>query len=71
MIKTRYEGMDCASTGVDDRMQTFITQEEYVDEVRRYLSDTTHLSESAFTVRYIESIPKNDAGKTLYKELPV
>lgn len=71
MIKTRYEGMDCASTGVDDRMQTFITQEEYVDEVRRYLSNTTHLSESAFTVRYIESIPKNDAGKTLYKELPV
>ena len=71
MIKTRYEGMDCASTGVDDRMQTFITQEEYVDEVRRYLSDTTHLSESAFTLRYIESIPKNDAGKTLYKELPV
>ncbi|WP_283680974.1 AMP-binding protein [Parablautia sp. Marseille-Q6255] len=71
MIKTRYEGMDCASTGVDDRMQTFITQEQYIDEVRRYLSNTTHLSESAFTVRYIEAIPKNEAGKTLYKELPV
>ena len=63
--------MDCASTGVDDRMQTFITQEQYIDEVRRYLSNTTHLSESAFTVRYIEAIPKNEAGKTLYKELPV
>lgn len=70
MVKARYEGMECASTGVDDKMLTFITWKDYVDEVRRYLSNTTHLSESAFTVRYIDTIPKNEAGKILYKELP-
>ncbi len=70
LVKGRFEGIDCASTGVDDRMKTFITDESLVDQVRQYLSNTTHLSESAFDVRYIKEIPKNASGKTLFKELP-
>ncbi|MCD7744988.1 MAG: AMP-binding protein [Lachnospiraceae bacterium] len=70
LIKTRFEGIDCASAGVDDRMTTFITDESKIAEVRRYLAATTHLSESAFDVRYLAEIPKNESGKTLYKELP-
>lgn len=70
LVKTRFEGLDCASAGTDDRMKTFITDENYLDEVRRYLSETTHLSESAFDVRYISEIPKNESGKPLYKNLP-
>ncbi len=70
LIKTRFEEIDCASTGVDDRMTTFITDESKIAEVRRYLAATTHLSESAFDVRYLSEIPKNESGKTLYKELP-
>lgn len=69
LIKRRFEGMDCASTGVDDRMKTFITDEGCIDKVRQYLSDTTHLSESAFEVRYVPEIPKNEAGKTIYTKL--
>jgi acyl-coenzyme A synthetase/AMP-(fatty) acid ligase len=71
LIKRHFEGIDCASTGVDDKMKTFITDEELVVEVQQYLSDTTHLSQSAFDVVYISEIPKNEAGKTLYKELPL
>ena len=52
-------------------MKTFITDERYVDEVRQYLSATTHLSETAFEVVYIPEIPQNEAGKILYKELPM
>ena len=70
LVKTKYEGLDCASAGSDDRMKTYITDEKYIEEVRRYLSETTHLSESAFDVRYIPEIPKNESGKTLYKNLP-
>ena len=70
LIKTAYEGIDCASTGVDDHMKTFITDSSLTDEVRRWLTDKTHLSETAFEVLYIPEIPKNEAGKTLYKELP-
>lgn len=71
LIKTRYEEIDCASTGVDDKMKTYITDETKIDEIRRYLSNTTHLSESAFEVVYLSEIPKNEAGKTLYKDLPL
>lgn len=69
LIKENFEGIDCASTGVDDRMKTYITDSELKDEVRRYLSAKTHLSESAFEVIYIEEIPKNESGKVLYSEL--
>jgi len=69
LIKKNYDMMDCASTGVDDHMKVYITDESYTDEVRQWLASTTHLSETAFEVIYIEQIPKNEAGKTLYKEL--
>ena len=70
MIKKQYPDMECASTGVDDKMKVFITDASLTDEVRRFLSLKTHLSESAFEVLFIEEIPKNEAGKTLYKNLP-
>jgi acyl-coenzyme A synthetase/AMP-(fatty) acid ligase len=71
LIKVNFEGLDCASTGVDDHMKTFITDENQVVPVRQFLSRITHLSESAFEVHAIAEIPKNEAGKTLYKDLPV
>ena len=71
LIKQQFDGMDCASTGVDDKMKTYITDETQVDAVKQFLSAKTHLSESAFGVIYIPEIPKNEAGKTLYKDLPV
>jgi acyl-coenzyme A synthetase/AMP-(fatty) acid ligase len=71
LIKQHFAGIDCASTGVDDKMKTFITDADLIIEVQQYLSDTTHLSQSAFDVVYISEIPKNEAGKTLYKELPM
>ncbi|MCD7817682.1 MAG: AMP-binding protein [Lachnospiraceae bacterium] len=70
LVKSRFENLDCASTGVDDQMKTFITDAKRINEVRQYLSATTHLSESAFDVCYLSEIPKNEAGKVLYKELP-
>jgi acyl-coenzyme A synthetase/AMP-(fatty) acid ligase len=71
LIKKHFGGIDCASTGVDDKMKTFITDSTQIEAVREYLSDTTHLSQSAFEVVSIPEIPKNEAGKTLYKELPL
>ena len=71
LIKQQYEGLDCASTGVDDKMKTYITDESLTAEIKQFLSAKTHLSESAFSVVYIPEIPKNEAGKTLYKDLPV
>ncbi len=70
MVKQRYPDLDCASTGTDQQLKIYLTDESKLDEVKKFLSDTTHLNPSAFAACYIPEIPKNESGKTLYKELP-
>ncbi len=70
LLKRTFEDVDFASSGVDDHMKTYATSEEVLITVRKWLADTTHLSESAFEVCYIPEIPKNEAGKVLYSQLP-
>lgn len=70
LVKGRFGGIECASTGTDQKMKTYITAPELVDQVRQYISATTHLSETALEVIYIPEIPKNDSGKVLFTELP-
>ena len=70
IIKSNFKNMDCASGGSDDKMITYITDEAKIGEVKRFLANTTHLSETAFEVRYITEIPKNESGKILYNALP-
>ena len=70
MVKSAFEDTDCASTGNDDLMQIFITNPAHKDAVMELIHDRTHLNPRAYTVRVIDEIPKNEAGKVLYKNLP-
>lgn len=71
LIKGHFQNMDCACGGVDDKMKIFITDDAQVQSVRDFVVEKTHLNFTAFDVRHIVSIPKNESGKTLYSELPV
>ena len=71
LIKGAFPDMDCACGGVDDKMKIFVTDEKYVQRVCDFVAQKTHLNFTAFDVRPIASIPKNESGKTLYSELPV
>lgn len=68
LIKGEFE-IEAASTGVDDHMYIFVTDEKYADSIRDFVINKTKLNPAAFKVIVIEEIPKNDSGKTLYKEL--
>ncbi len=68
LIKGEYE-IEVASSGTDDHVYIFVTTEEYPDKVRDFISGKTKLNPSAFKVVVIDEIPKNEAGKTLYREL--
>lgn len=68
LIKGEYE-IEVASSGVDDHMYIFVTDEKYAESVREFVIRKTKLNQTAFKVIVIDEIPKNDAGKTLYKEL--
>lgn len=69
MIKGKFDSIDCASAGVDDHMSIFITDGLKSDEIRKYIVEKTGLNQVAFKVIVINQIPKNDSGKTLYKDL--
>ncbi len=69
LIKGHFEGLDCASAGVDDHLYLFVTDGSLADEVKDFIVVKTGLNQAAFKVIVIDEIPKNDAGKTLYKDL--
>lgn len=71
MIKSEFTGFDCACAGVDDKLYAFITtQEDNVRQaVKTFLTQKTGLNPTAFSIKSIDELPKNEAGKTLYKKL--
>lgn len=68
LIKGKFE-IPVACAGVDDHMYIFITNENMIDPVKNFVVNKTKLNPIAFNIMRIEDIPKNDSGKTLYKEL--
>lgn len=70
MVKGAFEDVDCASTGTDELMKVYITNVAYVNQVENLIEERTHINNRAFEVQVIDKIPRNAAGKTLYKDLP-
>ncbi len=69
LIKAEFDNSDIASAGIDDHMYLFLTDENQSEAVKRFVVNKTKLNPAAFQTVVIDEIPKNDAGKTLYKEL--
>lgn len=69
LIKAKFDNLDCATSGVDDHMYIFVTDESVADSVKEFVVFKTKLNAAAFKTIVVDEIPKNDAGKTLYKEL--
>ncbi len=69
LIKHHFDGLDCACAGKDDAMYIFITDEAKIKEVKTFVAEKSHINHSAFNVQYIEAVPKNESGKTVYTGL--
>lgn len=63
------KGYTCACCGVDDRMSVYTENQGKEEEIHKLISTLLNLNRTAFVIRYIPSIPKNEAGKTLYVQL--
>lgn len=68
LVKTEFS-TECACVGTDDHIVLFITQEGLENKVREYAMKKTGLHITAFRVHKMNELPKNEAGKILYKEL--
>lgn len=70
IIKTKYP-IECACVGNDEKMHVYITDDSLQSQVKEELVAKTKLVASAFEIRVIAQIPKNEAGKILYSKLNV
>lgn len=69
LIQSQFNNIECASAGVDDKMYVFVTDDSYGDDIKKFLSEKTKLNSSAFSIKKIDIIPRNESGKLQYKEL--
>lgn len=70
IVKGAFPGLECACVGTDEKMLVYLTDESYKDRVKEELVNRLKLVATSFEVRIIPAIPKNEAGKTLYAQLP-
>lgn len=63
------KGYSCACCGIDDRMSIFTEDMGKEEEIHKKLSSLLNLNMTAFVVKYIPAIPKNESGKILYTQL--
>lgn len=68
LIRSKYQ-IECACAGNDDRMKIYITIPEYVDDIKHFIAEKTNIQISAFEVKVLDSIPKNEVGKIMYSKL--
>ncbi|MED3781066.1 AMP-binding protein [Heyndrickxia sporothermodurans] len=68
LIKTNFN-IDCACTGTDKRMEIYITDVSYKEEVQKYISEKTGIYMNAFNVNIIDDIPRNTVNKVDYVSL--
>jgi acyl-CoA synthetase (AMP-forming)/AMP-acid ligase II len=66
----RQSGIDCACAGNDEKLVIYITDTAQQKDVVNVAQRLTQLHPSAFRAVVIENIPRNEAGKILYAELP-
>ena len=62
--------IECACVGDDRQMRIYVTDPGKEEEIISLMSEHISVPRTAFSVIHIDHIPKNDAGKTQYKELP-
>ncbi len=72
MLKAGFGEIDVACTGKDDAMRIYAAgaDEDFCERAAAWLSEKTGIHPRGIRVLPIEKIPKNEAGKTIYKDLP-
>lgn len=72
MIKGQFDGIDVACTGEDDHMRIYVAGkgEAFCRDAEEWVTAKTGLHPGGIRVLPIGEIPKNESGKTIYKNLP-
>ncbi len=66
----RNAGIDCACTGDDQALRVYVSKTSEQDDIASFVQQLTNLHRSVIKTTVIDSIPRNEAGKIIYAELP-
>lgn len=71
MLKAQFKDYEFACAGTDEQLYVFASSGMGLEPttVKEYLSAKTGINHKAFTIQFLDEIPKNEAGKTLYAKL--
>jgi long-chain acyl-CoA synthetase len=69
LLKEKFPDAECACAGRDDRLTIFCADAAPLPAMRAFLAEKTGISPAGIAVKAVAAIPKNAAGKTLYREL--
>lgn len=71
MLKVQFKNHEFACAGTDEQLYVFACSGTELEPttVKEYLSVKTGINPKAFTIQFLDEIPKNEAGKTLYAKL--
>jgi acyl-coenzyme A synthetase/AMP-(fatty) acid ligase len=71
LLKEHFEGVDFACVGMDDHLIIYTDHrdEQGKDLILEHLYQMTGINSRAVRIQWVDKIPKNESGKTLYKEL--
>lgn len=73
ILQNEFNELECVCSGHDDEMMIFITitDDEMKNRIRSFIAHKLGIHFSAFQVKNILSIPKNESGKVQYRALPI
>ena len=63
------KGYNCLCCGFDNKVTIFHTDNNYNNEVLKYISRTTNIHLDCFKLKLIKEFPLNENGKTSYEKL--
>jgi acyl-coenzyme A synthetase/AMP-(fatty) acid ligase len=69
LLQSQFSDTNIACSGVDDHLYVFIVNESLKNNVLKFLTETTGLNTTAFQIVVLQTIPKNESGKTIYTML--
>lgn len=63
-------GIECACGGRDDLLCVYVLDEDVRADVHSWIASKLDIDRSGVTTQRLDAIPRNDAGKIRYKDLP-
>ena len=69
MLRVAFPTADFACGGVDDALWVYVVNGAEDKVYKEFLSEKTGLNQSAFHIKRLDAIPRNESGKIKYNEL--